>query len=264
MSLGIVIKGPEGLVLAAESRITLTADTPNNETIVVNFDNATKLLSFSKPNYAVGVVTYGLAALGLRAAHSFIPEFESHLNEKHGNNRLTIKEFSDELSNFFMKQWSEEMPSPEEYNGPDMTFVIAGFDENAPYGKVFLIDIPNSPEPKEQHINDGAFGITWGGQREFVDRLLLGSDPRFLDSLEKNGVDPKLINNLVNLTRMQIPLEAMALQDCVDLALFFVRTTINAQNLSVGIRGCGGAIDVATITRDGLKFVQKKEISGEK
>lgn len=81
MSLGIVIKGPEGLVLASESRITLTADDGKNK-IPVNFDNAKKVLSFSNPNCAVGVVTYGLAAIGLRAAHSFIPEFESKLPKK--------------------------------------------------------------------------------------------------------------------------------------------------------------------------------------
>ena len=64
--------------------------------------------------------------------------------------------------------------------------------------------------------------------------------------------------------QMPAPIQAMALQDCVDLAIFFVRTTIAAQALTVGIRGCGGPIDVATITRDGgLSFVQQKQLRGE-
>jgi hypothetical protein len=64
---------------------------------------------------------------------------------------------------------------------------------------------------------------------------------------------------------MNIPLEAMPLQDCVDLAIFFIRTTIDAQKLTVGIRGCGGPIDVATITRrEGLKFIPQKKVYGEK
>jgi 20S proteasome alpha/beta subunit len=50
-------------------------------------------------------------------------------------------------------------------------------------------------------------------------------------------------------------------EDHVDLATFFIRTTIDAQKLTVGLRGCGGPIDVATITRrDGFKFISKKEI----
>ena len=49
----------------------------------------------------------------------------------------------------------------------------------------------------------------------------------------------------------------------VDLAIFMIRTTIEAQRLTVGLRGTGGPIDVAVITRGGMRFVQKKEIKGE-
>jgi 20S proteasome alpha/beta subunit len=64
--------------------------------------------------------------------------------------------------------------------------------------------------------------------------------------------------------QMPIAIEAMALQDCVDLAIFFIRTTISAQRLTVGIRGVGGPIDVAVITKEeDLRFVQKKKITGE-
>ena len=69
MSLGIVIKGPEGLVLAADSRVTLGTQTPNGGIFHVNFDNATKLLSFDGnnvkgPNSYLGAVTYGQAIVG--------------------------------------------------------------------------------------------------------------------------------------------------------------------------------------------------------
>ena len=41
MSLGIVIKGPEGLVLAAESRVTFTSPVPGIGVVQTNYDNAT-------------------------------------------------------------------------------------------------------------------------------------------------------------------------------------------------------------------------------
>lgn len=64
--------------------------------------------------------------------------------------------------------------------------------------------------------------------------------------------------------QMSLPLQAMALQDCVDLAIFFIRTTIAAQRLTVTVRGVGGPIDVATVTRqNGLAFVQRKSVVGE-
>jgi len=57
----------------------------------------------------------------------------------------------------------------------------------------------------------------------------------------------------------------LPLQDCVDLSIFVVRTTITMQKWLVGVRGVGGAVDVATITRtEGFRAVQVKTITGEK
>jgi len=40
-----------------------------------------------------------------------------------------------------------------------------------------------------------------------------------------------------------------------------VRTTMDAQNLAIGVRGVGGPIDVATVTRTkGLEYIQQKKI----
>jgi hypothetical protein len=261
VSLGIVIKGPEGLVLAADSRVTLSAQTPQG-LLRVNFDNATKLLSFKEPHNFVGAVTYGQAAIDLRTAYSFLPEFEAGLLSK----RLPVQEFAKKLSDFFMKQWEEI--KPDNYSGPDMTFVVGGFDEDDPYGRVFLIETPRNPEPIEKNPHP-EFGMTWGGQHEFVDRLIQGYDPRALVLLSNIlKLQPEQIRSLEESLKkslsMPIPLPAMPLQDCVDLAIFFIRTTIDAQNLTVGIRGTGGPIDVAIITRrDGLEFIQRKRIAGE-
>ena len=261
MSLGIVIKGPEGIVLAAESRVTLTAAQAGAAPLHVNFDNASKLLSFSQPNASIGAVTYGQAAIGLRTAHSFAPEFEGSLPAE----RLTVRDFACRLSQFFLTQWQATMPA--DYTGPNMTFVVAGFNPDDPYGRVYSIDIPRSPAPVEQNASPD-FGITWGGQRELVDRLIQGYDFRLPDlavsTLQLTPDQRAALLAAFQPLQMALPLAAMPLQDCVDLALFFVRTTISAQKLTVGIRGCGGPIDVATITRrEGLRFVQRKEIVGE-
>lgn len=263
MSLGIVVKGTEGLVLAADSRVTLSAEMHElGERVHVNFDNATKLLSFSEPNSFVGAVTYGQAAIGLRTANSFLPEFESELPE---DERLSIKVFTERLRDFFLQQWENTMPS--DYAGPPMTFVVGGFDKAEPYGSVYMFDVPHQPELKLQH-EDG-FGITWGGQREAVDRLMQGFDNRLASIIERELKPNKkeldsLYQTLKKELQLPVPIQAMALQDCVDLAVFFVRTTMQAQSLTVGIRGVGGPIDVVTITRrNGLTFVQRKQVTGE-
>ena len=260
MSLGIAIKGPEGIVLAAESRVTLTAATPDGSQIPVNYDNASKLLSFQEPNASVGVVTYGLAAIGFRTASSFVPEFEASLPKE----RLSVFKFATRLSQFFRRQWRIAMPK--DYQGPSMVFVVAGYDKEQPYGRVFQIEIPGKLKPAEHHKS--GFGLSWGGQREMVDRLTQGYDSRLLDIVQKSlGLEKeKIVKLKQDLAELQlpVPLQAMALQDCVDLAIFYLRTTIDAQNLSVMIRGCGGPIEAAIITRrEGLSFVQRKKIIGE-
>lgn len=263
MSLGVVIKGPEGLVLAADSRVTLQASHGNRPAMVVNFDNATKLLGFSKPNLFVGAVTYGAAVIGQRTAYSFVPEFEVKLLE---GPRLRIEDFSRKLSEFFKEQWDKAMPK--DYVGPNMTFIVGGYDEGDAYGKVFLFHIPASPDPQAQ--NPDSFGMTWGGQLQIASRLIHGYDPALLGILqERLKLDEQQINELVKVFKENLefmtPYPILPLQDCVDLALHLIRTTMTAQALALGIRGVGGPIDVAVITRTGgLDYIQQKKIQGER
>jgi hypothetical protein len=274
MSLGIVFKGPEGIVLAADSRVTLTAQKKVGNTIEVlpnTYDNATKLLQIHKHNY-VGVVTYGLGAMGEkepRVPHSYIPEFEEYLEEQRGKKsieRFSIENFSKELSDFFMSQWKKIMPK--EFIGGDMVFLVGGFNEREPYGKVYMIQIPSNPAPREQ--NADKFGVTWGGQLELTNRIIKGFDPRLpsiiQESLKLNEEQTqKLTKELEGKLSTQIPYQFLPLQDCVNLSIFLIRTTIEMQNWMIGLRGVGGAIDVATITRiDGFQSVQIKKIIGQR
>ena len=269
MSLGIVIKGPEGLVLAADSRVTIGAkiSTPlGNQQLPVYFDNATKLLSFSSPNTEVGVVTYGMAVIGQqnpRTAASFIPEFEASLPEK----RLSVLEFAEKISEFYLKQWRSAMPPDDKGNTPNMTFVIAGYNLDEVYGQVFIVEIPRAPKPVERS-KGSEFGITFGGQHEIVSRITMGYDIRLPEVLQKGlNLTPEQaakFGELLKQFQLAIPLQVLALQDGIDLACFFIQTTMDAQKLSIGIRGVGGAIDVAVIKRNKkLQFVQKKYEHGE-
>ena len=272
MSLGIVVKGSEGIVLAADSRLTLTATLPKNPAtpnveiqFPVNYDNATKLLTFAEPNRWIGAVTFGAAAIGttasdLRTAQSYVPEFEATLPDE----RIAVADFSKRLSDFFLRQWNTKMTgAPQAQN---MEFIVGGFDEDKPYGSVYLFAIPSSPTPVEQAVNE--FGITFGGQPELTGRILTGYDPKVIEIVQKQLNTPMVqLENLkkdLRQLQLQIPYQVLPLQDCIDLAIFLIRTTTTAQNLSIGIRGVGGVIDVAAITkREGLVIIQRKELTGE-
>jgi hypothetical protein len=275
MSLGIAFKGPEGIVLAADSRATLNAQiqTPQGQMLLpASFDNATKLLKASGQDH-VGAITYGAGAIGLnepRTPHSYMPEFEASLpSEK----RLSVEDFAKKLSDFFMARWTAGgMPNPAAV-GQDMIFLVGGYDTEAAYGRVFEIYVPSKPVPREV-IPTGQFGAVWGGQAQIATRLLNGFDPSapqvIRDFLKvpvppgQQGQPDPLETELKTKFTANIPWQFLPLQDCVDLSIFMLRATITLQKWMVDVRGVGGAIDVATITRtEGFKYVQQKQISGE-
>jgi hypothetical protein len=281
VSLGIAFKGPEGIVLAADSRVTLNAmlAVPGQGPMFLpaTYDNATKVLRINGQKW-VGAVTYGLGALGStepRTAASYLPEIEAELAKDLAGGesddvtqqaRLTVGEFAERLSAFFMRQWDAVMPA--DYKGPPMLFLVGGFDEGEAYGRVFEVLIPIRPKPAE--VNPGRFGMTWGGQREYADRIVQGFDDGILPTIKESlKLSDKQIDALRTELKarhsIKVPYEFLSLQDCVDLAIFLVRTTIGAQSMAVDLRGVGGAIDVATITRtDGFDFVQVKKMRGER
>jgi len=269
MSLGLVFKGPEGIVLAADSRVTLTAEIQDGDNIRLlpaTFDNATKLLQVSNQKF-VGAVTYGAGAIGQqhpRTAHSFLPEFEASL--KGNKQQMKVQRFAEKLSEFFLDQWKALMPS--DYTAADMVFLVGGYDKGEPYGRVFKIEIPSSPAPVEQSPGD-LFGLTWGGQMEYTSRLIKGFDPRLTNEVQQHlkltdEQRQSLESHLDSTLSLRIPYQFLPLQDCVDLSIFLIRTTADIQQWLVSIRGVGGAIDVATITRtEGFKPIQMKQIGGE-
>jgi hypothetical protein len=276
VSLGIAFKGAEGIVLAADSRVTLTtlrATLPNFPAVMLpsTFDNATKLLSVEGQKF-VGAVTFGAGAIGQQAprtAASFMPEFEEELAKyatKNNKKRMSVAEFAEKLGEFFMDQWTKgKMPNPTP-PGNEMVFLVGGYNEKEAYGRVYSLSVPTAPKPIEQ--SPDLFGATWGGQRELVDRLIQGFDPslpQVLAALQPGqAANANIQTELKNRLTLPIPWQFLPLQDCVDLCIFLVRTTIQLQKWLVSVRGVGGAIDVATITRTGgFKAIQIKEVTGD-
>jgi hypothetical protein len=164
-----------------------------------------------------------------------------------------------------MEQWKNNMPA--DYKGKEeIVFLVGGFDKDATYGKVFEIGIPLRPQPKEWNADN--FGPVWGGQREFTDRLIHGYDPRLINitkrTLDLTQEQVEKLSDALKQLSVGIPYPFLPLQDCVDLSIFLIRTTMSIQRWQVGIRGVGGAIDVATITRtSGFQAVQQKKVRGE-
>jgi hypothetical protein len=278
MSLGIAIKGSEGVVLAADSRVTLfnpiqNQATPNQVLLLpATFDNATKVLRVAGQD-RVGAVTYGLGAFitaqGPRTMHSYIPEFEEKLKADKVGPNISTKEFAKRLSDFFKTLWDTVIKRPPNA-GEEINFLVGGFDERDAYGKVYLFVIPTKPAPQEQNQGDGQFGISWGGQMDLVYKLLFGFDPELPAYVESElklpaGVMAPLRQKMEQRFAAGIPYQFLPLQDCINLAIFLIQSTINFQRFrTTTVRGVGGHVDVATITKsEGFLFRAQRQITAD-
>src|SRR6202011_2667734 len=172
---------------------------------------------------------------------------------------MTCEAFAEKLGAFFHKRWTlNKMPSNPLITD-NMIFLVAGYDDaSASYGRIFEVDVPSRIKPTE--LIGGQFGAVWGGQRDLIDRLIQGFDASVPQAVQEIlGVplerrSPTLDQDLKNRFTLPIPWQFLPLQDCVDLSIFLVRSTIELQKWTIGIRGVGGAVDIATITRtDGFK-----------
>jgi hypothetical protein len=264
MSLAIAVKVPEGLVLAAESRVSY--DLPVGETKrLVTFDNATKLLEFDGyKNF--GAITFGIGNIGTRTAHSFLSEFIEHLKKNNVSENVKVKTFAKRMGEFYSNQWkSADMKNIPD--GQNMVFVVGGFDRDDAHAKVYQILVPGNPEPEEVKLMK-QFNSVWGGQQEIVARMVRGYDDRLIKWLDENikftDEQIKEFQQLIGNIELPIFYSAFGLQDAINLAESFIQTTIDMQNLSAEMRGVGGAIDIAVITKEsGFNYIQKKTLTGK-
>lgn len=128
----------------------------------------------------------------------------------------------------------------------------------------------NSPGKRILKRKNNEFGCTWVGQGDVVTRLILGYDSNLfkvpaIKAMNKKSVDE--LRSQIHGLEYYIQWSLLTLQDAVDLAVFLIKSTSFIQRYTDGIsmdigeiQGVGGPIDVVLITKNGIKWINKKEI----
>lgn len=258
MSLAITVITPEGIVQAADSRVSIPMNIRDGVLSYSSLDHATKLLAFESPNTHISVATYGAGTIGARTAHSFTKEFQETLTL----NKLTVKSFAKKLQDFYKARWDEIEDNPQ--TSP-MIFQVAGINSSQQFGELYVVSIPGE-DPPQKVISDGEFSLYYGGDKYVVERIIQGRDLRIDTKIiedeslnDAHTVLGSIFDEIAN-THM-LPIGSYALQDAIDLARFLIDTTSKMQKLSLNIKTVGGAIDVSCVTKNGNhKVISKKEI----
>lgn len=111
-----------------------------------------------------------------------------------------------------------------------------------------------TPAPAEQHV--GAAGITYGGMRDAVDRVLRGVDSEVLARLREQGIDEATVGAM-----LPLDIAAMSLDESVGLVRFLLDLTVRALEFGGrhAFQGTGGPAEIATIAaEEGFRWVQRK------
>lgn len=262
-TINVLVSTYEGLVIAADSRVTLQ----EKEKQRIASDSYQKIFRVGK---FVGVACSGTAFLydenGERRNISSIVDAYKIMENITDSTSISPRIVAENLSEFVGKIYKTRLINLKENV---LTLLVFGYDERKDR-KIFELNFP-----KVEHLgtdslvvhgilNDlfesGTPGSVVEGQMDVYYRLIKGHDPELLNmscyEKEKDKID-----NL----RYDIRYEIMSLQDAIDFAVFIVRATIEAQRFNQkAVMGVGGDIDIAIITAEGFKWIQKKKLYGER
>lgn len=261
MTLTISVRVPDGIVLAADSLVSISARvTPSGEGVKCpKCDEDIKMSDLKLPSLSIsagsspfgrklfniekrniGVTVYGAPALNGRTVDSHIREFEKLKivgKEK-------VKEVARKLADYLFAEFKKEVKVlskiPEKH--VVIGFQTAGYDEkDVKIGKTFLVKIGRKVIVEPKHKK--GYGCTFGGDGRVVAKLWK-KDPS-IPIAEPNYA-------------------LMSLQDAIDYAVFLIRTTKDYQRFATMVPNVGGDIDIAIITHHGgFEWIQAKKYRGE-
>jgi len=246
MSFVITVYVPSGIVMASDSRQSVTIQRKDNvtgkeyppiQTTSSDFVYKTYLL----PEQRVGISAFGESLLGKVTTESHLKTFEEEdLTEKD-----EVESVANKLLNFFKRKFPEANTS----------FHIAGYKKKGRVSipHVYHCNIKRA-ELKRLNITPDRrkilYGASWGGEGDVVAEILQPAWMKRPDGSLKQISTPPII------------WDAMPLQDAIDFAVYAVKTTIDTIRFQARPKTVGGPIDVLLITSEGARWIKRKELYG--
>lgn len=210
MSIMCTVYVPEGIVMAADSRMTgnIAVKTPDGrmqqQGMFSISDNAQKIFLLSKVK--VGISSCGSAILENKTVSDYLRIFEI----EEVTQEDTVTDVAKKLQAYAYKYF------------PHVNFFVCGYDGDEP----FVYDV--GKELKRINMDNGniRYASTWSGEQYAITKLL-------------NSQPASPINH-----------NLMPLMDAVDFAEFLIDVTIKLQRFETKPKTCGGDIDVLVLTKD--------------
>ncbi len=269
LTIAISLKINDGIVLAADSATTLVQNGPQGPIAVNVYNNANKIFNLCKGS-RIGAVTWGAGSIGEASTATLLKDFRARLTDGSADWKLnpcdySIQNIADKLKQFIYNEHYKQRCNASSGN-PEIGFVVAGYSSGAANAEEYRIDIQQSGEcigPSRVRSHTEC-GITWAGQPEALNRLILGMSAMVPGLLKSElQLDDERIKGLMQamVPRLQAPLisPAMPLQDAIDLAEFLADVAVQWSRFLPGAQSVGGPVEVATISKhEGFRWIKRK------
>jgi hypothetical protein len=251
MSFIISIVTREGIVMAADSRLTLSFPDPNFKDpqnpntkllIAVPQSDATQKLFLAHDR--IGISTAGNASIQNVPISGFIESFILTLPKE-----ISIADAAEALLEYFKKI------------DPKLNtlFHVSGYTrhDDELSSELWLIIIAENQ--KFLARKEGEQGAIWNGELDIINRLFLSVG---VQQFKPEGPSKELkpTGKYEPVPHYGIDFNHLTLQDAVDLAVFAVRTTIDTMRFQARLRTVGGPIDVLAIKPDEAQWLSRKRL----
>ena len=234
----------------------------------------------------IGVMFTGATSIGPHTVRGLISDFTGRDSaiKNQGKTNFTVRSIARRLLDFLRGPYETEFT--QDFLMPDLELLIGGYDRGKQYPTIFRFDVRRNS--LEQVFAAGAFGVAFGGQMDWIQRIVFGTDNRNLVNLRSrveslltlyrqkiverlqsdgHGVEVPGPNEFGDelqlfhewsLDRLQANWEEFSEQNAIDCVNFFLDIMIRAQDVSAQLPTVGGNVHIAVIRKDGFYPVSKE------
>lgn len=262
MSLIVTACVNDGIVMASDSRSTLTTTTINGmQTIQNNFPLSDSSFKTFLCTNNCGISTCGAASYNNKPIAGYIENFIEEQIKK----ETSINEIPQLLLTYF------EQIDPNAVT----IFHVCGYEkiDEKLIRHAYRVVTGPSKGVTEMIASDG-HGAFWNGEVSYLTKLLSSQivNPSFIEVnnlvLQQNGAAPLNINKALVMDantveaydKANIAWEYMSLQDAIDFSRYAIETTVKTMQFQSVAKTVGGPIDILIITPNSARWIKHKKI----
>jgi hypothetical protein len=255
MSIAVSVKVQDGVVLATDSCVLHKGQV---------YLNAEKTVAPFR-GMPIGVMVAGDGSIGLMSVVNHLRDFGQSLLPKSGPVRIDRHAYTIEGIAQAIGAHLSDICAHESANTLT-SLTVSGYSAGSALPETWRVLIDGRARVELEPIwSANAYGITWDGERECLDRLLCGTSAQLRSVAQEFGMTKvdasRFVSRVSEACESDLVSPGMPLQDAIKLARFLVDTTIAFVDFCLDRQPklVGGAVDVATITRhDGFRWIQRK------